>query len=139
MPVKYTNDDIINITSFENITKSQVMDYLKDDNTLYFVIKSDNFMKLIGRDGVMIKEIKRKMNQNLILYKYSENLEEFTKNLMPVPVKKFDLTEHENSRTITVEIEKRNKGLLIGRGGKTINIIKTFLKRQFNIDNIKIV
>lgn len=139
MPVKYTNDDIINITAFENITKSQVMDYVNDDNTLYFVIKTDNFMKLIGRDGVMIKEIKRKMNQNLILYKYSDNLEEFTKNLIPVPVKKLDVTEHENNRTITVEIEKRNKGLLIGRGGKTINIIKTFLKRQFNIDNIKIV
>ncbi len=139
MPVKYTNDDILNITAFENITKSQVMDYINDDNILYFVIKSDNFMKLIGRDGVMIKEIKRKMNQNLILYKYSDNLEEFTKNLIPVPVKKLDVTEHENNRTITVEIEKRNKGLLIGRGGKTINIIKTFLKRQFNIDNIKIV
>lgn len=139
MPVRYTSDDIINITSFENITKSSVIDYLKENDKLYFVIKSNNFRALIGPNGSKIKEIQQKMNQNLTIYKYSDNIEEFTKNLIMVPTKKIELEQKDNQKTIIIETEKRNKGLLIGRDGKNIKIIKTFLKRQFNIDNIKIM
>ena len=139
MSIKYTNDDIQNITTFENITKSHVVDYANENNTLYFVIKTDNFRKLIGKNGSNIKEIQKKMNQNLIIYKYSESTEQFTKNIINVPIKKIDITGNDQKKTISIEIEKRDKGLLIGRGGKNINIIKTFLKRQYNIDNIKII
>ncbi len=139
MPIKYTNDDIQNITTFENITKSHVVDYANENDTLYFVIKTDNFKKLIGKNGSNIKEIQKKMNQNLIIYKYSESIEQFTKNIINVPLKKIDITGNDQKKTISIEIEKRDKGLLIGRGGKNINIIKTFLKRQHNIDNIKII
>ncbi len=139
MSIKYTNDDIQNITTFENITKSHVVDYANENNTLYFVIKTDNFRKLIGKNGSNIKEIQKKMNQNLIIYKYSESTEQFTKNIINVPIKKIDITGNDQKKTISIEIEKRDKGLLIGRGGKNINIIKTFLKRQHNIDNIKII
>ncbi len=139
MSIKYTNDDIQNITTFENITKSHVVDYANENNTLYFVIKTDNFKKLIGKNGSNIKEIQKKMNQNLIIYKYSGNIEQFTKNIINVPVKKINITGNDQKKTISIEIEKRDKGLLIGRGGKNINIIKTFLKRQHNIDNIKII
>ena len=139
MPIKYTNDDIQNITTFENITKSHVVDYANENSTLYFVIKTDNFKKLIGKNGSNIKEIQKKMNQNLIIYKYSESIEQFTKNIINIPLKKIDITGNDQKKTISIEIEKRDKGLLIGRGGKNINIIKTFLKRQHNIDNIKII
>lgn len=139
MSIKYTNDDIMIITTFENITKSHVVDYANEDGTLYFVIKTDNFRKLIGKNGSNIKEIQKKMNQNLRIYEHSDSIEQFTKNLIPVPLKKIDITEKDKKKTISIETEKRNKGLLIGRGGKNINIIKTFLKRQFNIDSIKII
>ena len=138
MPVKYTNDDIINITTFEKITKTHVVDYANENDTLYFVVKTNNFRNLIGKNGQEIKKLQKQMNQNIIIYKHSENPEEFTKNMLPLPVKKISLNESNQKKTIIIETEKINKGLLIGRGGKNINIIKIFLKRQFNIDNIKI-
>ncbi|RLG15813.1 MAG: NusA-like transcription termination signal-binding factor [Candidatus Nanohalarchaeota archaeon] len=138
MPIKYTNDDIINITIFEKITRTHVVDYANENNTLYFVVKTNNFKNLIGKNGIEIKKLQKKMNQNIIIYKHTENAEEFTKNMLPIPAKKITLIENNQQKTITIETEKRNKGLLIGRGGKNINIIKIFLKRQFNIDNIKI-
>ena len=138
MSVKYTNDDIINITTFEKITKTHVVDYANENNMLYFVVKTNNFRNLIGKNGHEIKKLQKKMNQNIIIYNHSESPEEFTKNMLPTPVKKIILSEDNQKKTITIETEKRNKGLLIGRGGKNINIIKIFLKRQFNIDNIKI-
>ncbi len=138
MPVKYTNDDIINITTFEKITRTHVVDYVNENDTLYFVVKTNNFKNLIGKNGSEIKKIIKKMNQNLIIYRHTENAEEFTKNMLPIPAKKISLTENNQKKTITIETEKRDRGLLIGRGGKNINIIKIFLKRQFNIDNIKL-
>ncbi|MFH1127430.1 MAG: NusA-like transcription termination signal-binding factor [archaeon] len=135
MSIKYTNDDIINITTFEKITKTHVVDYINENKTLYIVVKTDNFRSLIGRNGSNIKDIQKKMNQNIIIYRHSDNIEEFTKNMIMVPIDKIET----NGKTISIETEKRNKGLLIGRDGKNLNIIKIFLKRQFDIDNIKIL
>lgn len=135
MSIKYTNDDIINITTFEKITKTHVVDYINENKTLYIVVKTDNFRSLIGRNGSNIKDIQKKMNQNVIIYRHSDNIEEFTKNMIMVPINKIET----DGKTINIETDKRNKGLLIGRDGKNLNIIKIFLKRQFDIDNIKIL
>ncbi len=135
---KYGMEDIGFINAFEKMTKSKVMDYIRSDEVLYFVVDTKNIGKLVGKDGLNIKSISEKFGKKIKVFKYSKDLKEFAKNLIVRPIEKIEIIGEKNTKSLKIKVANKDKAIIIGREGNNLKITKELLKKQFNIENIQI-
>ena|SRR3989338_4507180 len=133
---KLTSDDLQIMSTFEKLTKSKVEDYLNDGDTLYFVVITNNFRALVGKDGVNIKRMENAIGKKIKVFRHTKDLKEFIQNLTLQSATKIDINEAEKSVELTVPNDK--KAVLIGRDGRNINAIKSILSRHFGIKKVTI-
>lgn len=136
MVIKFSKEDLQNITLFENLTKTSVVDHIATKNTYYFIINIKSLGDVIGKNGFKIKRIQIKMKKDIKIFKYSNKLDEFVRNIVSVPVKKIEIIKEGDKKIVKVSVDKRNRPLVVGKGGNNIKIIGKFLKREHSIDDI---
>ncbi len=124
---------------FEKMAKAKVVDNFEVDGELYFAVECRNLSDVVGIGGEKINRIKAQFGRNIKVFKYSPNIKEFTENLLPVPLKSFEISEGGGKKTIKISVDAKDKGLAIGREGKTIKNASTLLKRVFGIDEVKLL
>lgn len=139
MSVKISQEDIQTMALFEKMAKTTVIDYYKSDDELIFVVECRNLSDVVGPQGKRIKEIQSKFGRNIKVFKYSPEIKEFTENVLPVPLKSFEISKKNGNKTIKISVEQKDKSLAIGREGKTIKNATTLLKRVFGIDELKLL
>ncbi len=139
MSVKISQEDIQTMALFEKMAKTNVVDYYKSDDELNFVVECRNLSDVVGPQGKYIKEIQSRFGHNIKVFKYSPEIKEFTENVLPVPLKSFEISEKGGKKAIKISVEQKDKSLAIGRGGKTIKNASTLLKRIFGIDEVKLM
>ncbi len=135
---KYGMEDIGFINAFEKMANSKVMDYIRSDDVLYFVVDTKNIGKLVGKDGSNIKSISEKFGKKIKVFKYSKDLKEFVKNLIVRPIEKIELIGEKNTKSLKIKVANKDKAIIIGREGNNLKITKELLKKQFDIENIQI-
>lgn len=138
MAVKYTSEDIGKITLFEDLTRLRVIDSVISEDNICFVVNSKNIGSVIGKNGENIRNIQNKIGKRIKVYGYSDNVMEFARNLTSVPINNIKLIEKKGIKTIKITADRKMMPLIIGRKGNNIKIIKTFLKRQFDIRDVKL-
>jgi NusA-like KH domain protein len=136
MVIKFSKEDIQNITLFENLTKASVVDHISTKNTYYFIINGKSLGEVIGKNGFKIKRIEEKIRKDIKIFKYSNRIEEFVKNIVSVPVKKIEIIEKGDKKIVKVSVDKKDRPLVVGKEGNNIKIIKEFLRREHSIDDI---
>jgi len=136
---KYSAEDIGFINAFEKMTKAQVVDYINDEDSLYFVVKTGNFGAIIGRGGENIHELSNKFGKKLKVFKYSKDLKEFVKNLIMRPVESIEVVESDKGKYLKIKASNKDKAMIIGCEGKNLNIIRELIKKQFKVKEIHIV
>lgn len=135
MNVKLTQDDIQTMALFERMAKVSVVDYLKKEDGLYFVVECKNLREVIGENGSNIKRIQAKFGKDIKVFKYSPEIKEFTENILSVPLKSFEIS----GKTVKFSVDARDKPLAIGRRGATIKIATEFLQRNFGVKDVKLM
>jgi len=125
------------LTLFENVTNVAVKDCIVNDNIVYFIVEEGKAGLAIGRNGSLIKNVERMIGRKVKVYEYSSDLFKFVKNLIP-QCKQVEMREDGGKKTILVKVSKKDKGLVIGRGGEKIKIYKEILKRVHNISDIMV-
>ena len=133
---KLTSDDLQVISAFEKFTGSKVEDYISEDDAVYFVVTTDNFRAIIGKNGSNIKLLESRLGKKVKVYKYSKDLKDFIQNLTLQYATHIEADAEKGTVEITVPQDK--KALLIGRAGSNINIIKKLLQKHFGIRNVMI-
>jgi len=133
MVIKLETKHIRSVAIFEQLTGVNAIDCLIDEDTVYFVVEKEKIGMAIGRNGVVLKVIKNTLGKNVKIYGYSKDLKEFIKNMIP-SVKNIEA----NGSSVTVYVPRVMIPSVIGKNGKNIKIIKEFLKRHFNINNLRI-
>lgn len=128
--MKLREDDICAINAFEELSHAKVVNYLYKNDTLYFVIDGRNPSQIIGRNGENIKNIQKRIGKKIKIFQYSKNVEQFIKNLLLVPIN--DMVIVKKEKVARVKMGRDSKALVIGRGGKNIEVIRELLKREFN-------
>lgn len=138
MSIKFDTDTIRSINMFEEITGVKVMDAITLDNEAFFVVEEGKVGLAIGKGGKTIKKVQSNLNKKVKVFEYSDSLKEFVENLIPVKVKsvKFDRTGED--KVVKIGVDRSNWSRAIGKDGKNIEITKRFLKREFNIDDVKV-
>jgi NusA-like KH domain protein len=121
------------INAFESITGTEVRDCVCSE-TIYFLINPGKMALAIGKNGQNIKMAEKMLKKSIKIFEWSEDCEQFIKNMIP-STKKIDI----NGDKATLSIETEKRGMVIGKKGSNIKIIREFLERNSNIKNLKIL
>jgi len=143
MGIKISTDEIKYIGLFESMTGATVKDCIFEDNKnkIVYVVKEGDMGLAIGKNGANAQRVKETLNKPIDIIEYSEDPVKFIKNIIwPVKVKSIHVSERKDGKKIAVlDINKKDKGLVIGKEGKNIDRIKNLLKRHHNLDDIMIM
>jgi len=133
MKVVLSTEDIKLINLFQNFTGSHVIDCHIDDE-IYIIVANGQYGLAVGKNGAKIKNVENILKKKIKLFEYSDNAETFLKNLIP-QAKEINI----KNKVAEIKLMNYDKAKVIGKGGKNINIIKKFMKRLFDIEDIKIL
>lgn len=120
---------------FEDITGAKVRDCIVDDNngSVVFIVAQGQMGLAIGKNGMNIKMAEKILRKNIKVFEYSEDIEQFVKNLIPF-VKKIEITD----KKIIVWVNPQKKGKVIGKEGSNIKVIRKIIERNCKIKEIEV-
>ncbi len=140
--VKLTTEGIKYIALFESLTGAVTKDCVidEDNDRVIFVVKKGDVGLAIGKRGVNIARVKKTIGKNVEVIEHSEDPVEFVKNLFtPIKIKNVNIMDKKEGKTIAlIDVYERDKGLVIGKGGKNIKKAKMLVRRHHNIDDVQI-
>lgn len=137
--IKLSTESIRYIALFEGLTGATAKDCIVDEENsrIIFVVKNGDMGLAIGRNGENINRVKRSIGKQVEVIEYSEDLEEFLKNIIrPVLVRNISVSYKDNKRIAYVEVLSKDKGLAIGRNGKNVEKAKILVQRHHGIDDV---
>ena len=140
--IRLTSDEMRYIALFESVTGAVATDCIIDDerDRIIIVVKPGDMGLAIGKHGSRIKLLKRMIRKDIEIVEYADNPEDFIKNsFAPARVKEIRITDRlDNRKVAVVTVENRDKGIAIGKSGKTAERTRFLAKRYFQIDNVVI-
>ena len=140
--IRLTGDEMRYIALFESITGAMARDCIIDNerDRVILVVKPGDAGLAIGKHGSRIKMLRRMVKKNIEVVEYADNPIEFIKNsFAPARVKEVRITERlDNKKVAVVTIDYHDKGIAIGKNGKTAERTRLLARRYFQIDNVVI-
>lgn len=137
--LRYSTDDLKQIAFFENQTKSKVIDYIREDDTLCFLVAKGDMGLAIGKGGSKIDKLRKAMNKQIIVFEYDENPEEFVKNMFHmVEVHGLEVATTSGGKTALIQLAFEDRPRATGPKNQRLKLMKKLAQRHHNIDEIKI-
>jgi len=133
MAVKLDTETIRNIAAFEKITRVHARDCITIDECIYFLIDPEKMGVAIGKNGAVIKEVRKAFGKPVKLFGYKDNPEGFLREMIP-NIKSIDI----NKDSITISVPNDDRVNVIGKNGRNIKAIKEIMKRHFDVKNLKL-
>ena len=125
------------INLFENKTRSTVKNFLEYNEIFIFIVKENQARKAIGPKGINVKKLSDLLNKRIKIVEYNSEPVKFIKGFIS-PIVALDIKVEDKIIEIKVS-STREKGLLIGRDKKHLNMLKNLVKKYFDIEDIKII
>lgn len=140
--IRLTGNEMSYIALFENVTGAVATDCIIDEerDRIIFVVKPGDVGLAIGKHGSRIKLVKRMVQKDIEIVEYADNPEAFIRNsFAPARIKEIRITDRlDNRKVAVVTVENKDKGIAIGKSGKTAERTRFLAKRYFQIDNVVI-
>jgi len=139
MKLTFDTETIRLITLFENITHAPVKDCLvdNDNNTIYFIIEEGKLGVAIGKNGNNVKHAERVIGKTIKLFEFSNDIVSFVKKIIPQATS-IRMRNEGGKVKIEVRVEKKNRPIVIGRGGRNLRIYKKLFKRNHKVDDLSV-
>ncbi len=143
MGVRLGSDEIRYISLFEGITGATVRDCLVDEseNIIVYVVKEGEMGLAIGKKGANLARVREMINKGIDIVEYSDDPKKFIENIMrPAKINNITISDRQDGRkAAVVDVVRKDRGIAIGRSGKTINRAKVLLKRHHGVDDVSIM
>ncbi len=140
--IRLTGDEMRYIALFENVTGAVATDCIIDDkrDRVIMIVKPGNAGLAIGKHGQRIKMLRNMVKRDVEIVEYADNPVDLIKNsFAPARIKEVRITERLNNKKVAVvAVEDQDRGVAIGREGKTVERTRLLAKRYFQIDNVVI-
>ena len=137
MKLSFDTDTIRMITLFENMMHVNVRDCIVDNDskTVYLVIEEGMIGMAIGKNGSSVKHAEKIVGKTVKLFEYSNDIVEFVKKMIPQTTS-VKIRNEDNKITVDVRVDKRNRPIVIGRGGRNLKLYREMLKRNHKVDDL---
>ncbi len=126
--IRYDRDLLEIMRLCELFSGAKCKDALRIDELVYIVVHPGEMGKAIGRQGANIQRLQAAAKKEIRIIEYAEDPVLFTKSLI-YPIQA--AVHAQNNRIIISPLQKKAKGLLIGRKGKGIQAIQAIMGRYF--------
>ena len=136
--IKFDTDTIRSINLFEDVTGVKVMDAITTKDEAYFVVEEGKVGLAIGKGGKTINKVQDRLNKKVKVYEYSDSLKEFVENIVPVKIRSVKLDRSGDKKIVRIGVKRKDWSRAVGKDGKNVEITKRFLKREFDIDDVKV-
>lgn len=133
MAVKLGIESIRTIALFEKITNVHARDCLITDDCVYFLVDPEKIGLAIGKNGAVVKDVRKILGRQVKLFGYYNKPEEMIKNMVP-NIKNMSF----NDGKMIISIPPQDKVAVIGKNGRNIKAIKEIMKRHFSINYLKL-
>ncbi|MEM0283449.1 MAG: NusA-like transcription termination signal-binding factor [Sulfolobales archaeon] len=140
--IKLTIEEMRYMSLFQDLTGTTVRDCIidNDNNTIVFIVKEGEGGLAVGKGGSNIKMARKLLGKNVEVVEYSEDFEQFVKNIfMPARIASIRKVQQGGRNILYVNVHPEDKGLAIGKGGRNIHRARLILKRYYDIDNVIVV
>lgn len=135
--VTYDTDMLRAINMFESITGVDTLEAVIKDDEAYFVVPEGKAGMAIGKGGKVIQKVQRKLDKDVKVYEYSDNIGKFLNNLLPADIRGVDI-EEEDEKTVEINVSRENKGRVVGKNGNKIQSVREILERTHNVDEVTV-
>jgi N utilization substance protein A len=140
--MKLDTDTLRYIAALEGSAGVEVKDCIVDETTITYIVREGQLGKAIGKKGVNVKKIGTALGKHIRLVEYSKDPIKFTRNLLEVQPRNVTMEGEETKSTgrkIIVEApDFRSRGVILGKDGNKIQILKDILKRHHNIKDVSV-
>ncbi|MCL2148346.1 MAG: NusA-like transcription termination signal-binding factor [Methanomassiliicoccaceae archaeon] len=127
------------IALFSAITKASPIDCMDADEKLVFVVEKGQGNIAVGKKGEHVIKLKEKTGKNIQVVEYSEDPEQFVKNVFHIyGPQKVVIEQRGNITHATVTVDPKLKGRAIGKAGKNLRIARDIVNRHHEIQSISV-
>lgn len=137
--VRLTDKEIKYVSLFEAATGASVVDCIDSGDVIVFIVADGELKKALSKKGAKIQQFSRMVKKKIKVIEYSPDPSKFLENaLLPARViEPIRITERTNGKKIAVvTVDPKDKGIAIGKNGKTIELIRLIAKRHHQIDHV---
>ena len=138
--ITFTEETIQYVSLFQDLTKTTVVDCVDTSDRLIFVVKAGDIARAIGKGGEHVATLRRRMNKEIHLVEYSDNAEEFVKNVFrSYGVRKVEIATRDSGVVhATVTVDPAKKGRAIGKDGKNLRVFRDLIARHHPIQSVSV-
>lgn len=123
---------------FENITKSRLKDCIIEPNQIIFVVTEGMISKAIGRKGINVKTLEKKLNRKIKIVEFNSQIKVFIQNYI-LPLRIEEAIEEDNIITLKSS-NSATRSMLIGRNAQNLRHTEEIIRRYFpDLKEIKVV
>ncbi|GBC74633.1 MULTISPECIES: NusA-like transcription termination signal-binding factor [Candidatus Nitrosocaldus] len=138
--IRLTSDELRLMSLFQSITTVTARDCVIDEkmDRVIFIIDKGDMGLAIGRNGSTIRTLQSMIGKRIELVEYADDLAEFVKNIFGREVVlDVKIGNHSsNGKVVTVIVDPRKKGMVVGREGRNVEKARLLTKRYFDVANV---
>lgn len=138
--IRLTSDELRLMSLFQSITTVTARDCVIDEkmDRVIFIIDKGDMGLAIGRNGSTIRTLQSMIGKRIELVEYADDLAEFVKNIFGrEAVLDVKIGNHSsNGKVVTVIVDPRKKGMVVGREGRNVEKARLLTKRYFDVANV---
>ena len=130
--IKLTSEQLGLISIFQNMSGATVRDCIVDEKggRLIFIVNRGQMGLAIGKKGATIQNIERVVKKPIEVVEWSDD---------PAAIQEVRLTDRlDGTKSISVIVDPRRKGAVLGRGGKNAEKVRLIAKKYFDINSVQI-
>ena len=141
--IKLTSDELRLISLFQSITSATARDCIVDEkmDRVIFVVNKGQMGLAIGKGGTTIKQLQNVIPRRIELVEYSDNEDEFLKNILNSSIiNEIKINKRlDGTKQAIVVVDSKKKGIVVGKEGRNAEKARLLAKRYFHISNVLIL
>lgn len=123
-------------------TQVHIMDCVLEPERVVFLVEKGHLGVALGKGAINLQRLKELFSKDVKFIEFDEDKSVFVNNVFkPFKPEKVEVEQKRGGGPLvaTVTIKPEDKGKVIGKGGKNINLVRTLAKRHHQIDEVKVL
>ena len=122
---------------FDRITRASLKDCIIEEERIIFVVSEGELGKALGKQAMNIKRLLETLKKKIKIVEFSSDKLKFISNFIH-PLKVDSITEQDGIVMLESH-DTKTKGLLIGRAAQNLRKLEEYVRRYYDVKEIKVV